>query len=104
MSEHPLTPQNLTIIVAGWNQNQIDDALKQYGTDTATVTVISVTDSLTALPDALALPVETPWCFLPFANWTAIRALTGRFGSSKPLAQCISMTPNDYAINPKAFT
>lgn len=100
MSEQPLTPQNATIIVAGWNANQINDALRGYGTDAATVTVVMVTD-MTGLNEAMALTAGTPWCTLRYANTVVVSELTRRHGARRTLAECFDMTPNDYAINPK---
>lgn len=101
MSEHPLTPQNTKIIVCGVDANQIADAVAKYGTDVATVTVVSVVTVADAAAARAAHSALTPWCILAHANEFAIGGLQRFFGSPRTLSDCLRMTPNDYAINPR---
>jgi len=104
MSEHPLTPQNLAVIICGTNANQIADAMKPYGTDAATVAVTSVQTVAEAKAARIALPSNTPWCILSHADEFVIDVLRDYFGAARTLADCLNMTPNDYAIHPSRLT
>ncbi len=102
MSEHPLTPTNMTIVIACSSINQANDAMAQYGTDAAGVVAhkcVTVADALAAV----ALPALTPWCILAHADELVIAALGNRFGVPRNLSNCLDMHSNDYAIRPSRF-